>query len=168
MALWLEFRAYDDKPPLQQFFDFVFVTPELHNEFDAFKAAEIKPNRSFLPLVALLEYWNVRRPIPSPTVIKYDKHYLSLESSEVDELCQWVCDMREFGLSTEHGRVKGLNTAISIYYMYTCFISIEHRLHEAFMSSDKWSDKKRCRSPSPEIERKKRRPDLGDTKVIVV
>ena len=52
-----------------------------------------------LPLVALLDYWNQRRLVPSPMIKKYGKPYLNLHSYEVDELCQWVYNTRESGLN---------------------------------------------------------------------
>ena len=178
MALWLDSRAYNNQPPLHQHCDFVFVTPDLHKDFDSFKEVETSPNNSFLPLVELLEYWNARRPIPSPTVVKYSKRYLNLRSSEVDELCEWVYDMRELGLNIVEDMMEGVNDSKFKYWfnfyklpvhVYTCgcLISIEHTLPETFDNSCGDSGKrpvqKRDRSQSPEVQRKKRRP--GDTKV---
>ena len=39
------------------------------------------------------------KPVPSPINTKFGKSYLSLLASEVDELCQWVYDTRDRGLS---------------------------------------------------------------------
>ena len=90
--------AYNKQPPLRKYCDFVFVTPELHNDFDSFRETETSPYKSFLPVVALLEYWNIRRPVPSPMITKYGKSYLHLHNHEIDELCQWIYDTRETGL----------------------------------------------------------------------
>ena len=38
VALWMDSRAYYKQPALRQIHDFAFITPELHNEFDAFCA----------------------------------------------------------------------------------------------------------------------------------
>ena len=90
--------AYNKEPPLRTIFDFVLVTPELHKDFDTFREAETSLGKTFIPLVALVEYWNRKRPLPSPTIAKYGKSYLHLDSYEIDELCQWIYNMRETGL----------------------------------------------------------------------
>ena len=95
VSLWMDSMAYNNQPPLRRFCDFVLVTPELHKDFDSFREMDTSPGRSTFPLVALLECWNNRRPVPSPTITKYGKPYLTLDSSGVDELCQWVYDTRE-------------------------------------------------------------------------
>ena len=76
------FQSLQQSSTLLQHCDFVFVTPDLHKDFDSFEEVETSPNKSFLPPVELLDYWIARRPIPSPTVVKYSKRYLNLRSSE--------------------------------------------------------------------------------------
>ena len=98
VALWLDSRAYNNQPPLRQFCDFVFITSDLHAEFDSFREKENTCSDSIFPLNSLLEYWNRKRPAPLPTITMYGKSYLKLNASETDELCQWVYDTREKGL----------------------------------------------------------------------
>ena len=89
----------------------VFVTPELHKDFDSFRELETSPHKSFLPVVALLEYWNRRRPVPSPTITKYGKSYLHLHNHEIDELCQWIYDTRETGLHPADDKMELVHTS---------------------------------------------------------
>lgn len=88
---------YNNKPPLRQFCGFVFITPELHTEFDTFRSEHTSMERSLLRHVALLRFWNERRAIPSSVISKFGNSYLNLTTSEVDELCRWVYDTREKG-----------------------------------------------------------------------
>ena len=103
--------AYNKQPPLRKYCDFVFVTPELHNDFDSFRERETSPYKSFLPVVALLEYWNIRRPVPSPMITKYGKSYLHLHNHEIDELCQWIYDTRETGLDPADNKIELVHTS---------------------------------------------------------
>ena len=97
MALWLDSRAYNDQPPLRKACNFVFITPDLQSEFDAFRDKIPRtPECSLFPLVALLDFWNKNvRPSAGTTTAMYGKQYLCLNASEVDNLCQWVYDTRE-------------------------------------------------------------------------
>ena len=43
VSLWLDYRAsVSEEPPLREAWDFVIINGKLHNEFDAFKKAEIR------------------------------------------------------------------------------------------------------------------------------
>ena len=164
--------AYNKQPPIRKFCDFVFVTPELHKDFDSFCEMETSPGKSFLPLVALLEYWNRRRPVPSPTIAKYGKLYLHLHSYEIDKLCQWIYDMRETELDPGRDKMELVHTS-----RFKCLIMLNHLmllLHNyqmpGKMIDNSWTSsdlgpavQKRDRSPSPNMQHKKRR--LGDSKV---
>ncbi len=46
MALWLQCRKSMSEPSLVEAFDFVIVNAELHENFDAFKKAEVQPRQS--------------------------------------------------------------------------------------------------------------------------
>ena len=104
--------AYNKQPPLHTIFDFVFVTPELHRDFDTFRARETSLGEMFIPLVALIEYWNRKRPFPSPTIAKYGKSYLHLDSSEIDELCQWIYNMRKTGLDLGENKMEHVHISV--------------------------------------------------------
>ena len=95
IALWLDSRAYNYYPPLRQFCDFVFVTSVLHQEFDVFKQKETTPGHSTFLLAPLLDYWNKLRSFPLPVICMFGKLYLKLNSSDTDELCQWIYNTRE-------------------------------------------------------------------------
>ena len=101
VALWLDARAYNNQPPLRQSNGFVLVTPELHSEFDSFREKVTTTEESTFPLVALLDFWNRRRAVPSSVVTMFGKQYLKLHLSEVDDLCQWVYDARDEGLELD-------------------------------------------------------------------
>ena len=109
VALWMDSRAYKSLPQLHQFSGFVFITPELHTEFESFRNKETCRFHSTFPLVELLHYWNSRRPVPSPTVHMYGKSYLNLHTSEVDDLCKWVYDQREKGLGIGDDEMAPMN-----------------------------------------------------------
>ena len=91
----MDARDYNKQSSLHQTHGFVFVTSELHEEFDLFCANKTRKYDSILRLVALLKYWNNLRPVPTPAISMYGKAYLVLSSSEIDDLCQWVYDARE-------------------------------------------------------------------------
>ena len=101
VALWLDARAYSNQPSLRQFYGFVFVTPELHSDFDSFRVKFTTCEESMFPLVALLDFWNRRRAVPSSVITMFRKPYLKLHPSEVDDLCQWVYDARDNGLKPD-------------------------------------------------------------------
>ena len=77
---------------------FVLVTSSLHTEFDSFKEEfkqYTKRGFNMLPINELLHHWNRRRATPSSSVILFNKTYLHLECTEVDELCDWLENVRE-------------------------------------------------------------------------
>ena len=117
----MEFRAYHNKPPLGEFCGLVIVTPELHNEFYLFKEKEkeIRCGESIFPLNTLLHHWNRQRAVPSPTITMYGKLYLKLDTSEADDLCQWVYETREKSLKltdVETGPTNCVNGKYCIKY----------------------------------------------------
>ena len=97
VALWLEKRRLDGEPDLEMIGAdaFVLVTSSLHTEFDSFKEEfkeYTKRGFSMFPMNELLHNWNRRRPNPSSSLRLF---YLHLECTEVDELCDWLSDVRE-------------------------------------------------------------------------
>ena len=99
VGLWSDFRCYNGDPPLTFVNeDFVVMNGELHQQFDKFKANEIVPFHSFLPLNELLEYYcrsECEGLLKSSMVCKYEKVYLCLSSAEVDCVVDWVLRMRD-------------------------------------------------------------------------
>ena len=96
VALWLDYHAYHQKPPLRDAFDFVIVDEALHQEFDEFKKKETSPDISDLRLVELLQLWcSTQKSRHFTTVEKFGNSYILLRPSEVDDLCHWVKQMRE-------------------------------------------------------------------------
>ena len=106
VAMWLNKRSFDGEPPLHQFHDFVLVTSLLHNEFDEFKKSYsdlTKPGYSMFPLIELLDYWNRRRSVSSHPINLFNKSYLHLHCTEVDDLCDWVQSTKDlyYGISIQ-------------------------------------------------------------------
>ena len=97
VALWLDYRAYHQKPSLREALGFVIIDEMLHEEFDKFKQKEIPfMHISYLPPVELLRLWCSTQKSCSPsTVEKFGKPYIVLQTNEMDELCYWVKEMRE-------------------------------------------------------------------------
>ena len=128
VALWLDSRAYNYYPPLRQFCDFVFVTSVLHQEFDVFKQKETTPGHSTLPLAPLLDYWNKLRSSPLPVIRMFGKLYLKLNSSDTDELYQWIYNTREklqdnpvccTNFGRYHIGIRAAYVSIQMYIYYT-------------------------------------------------
>lgn len=96
VALWLDHRAYHQKPSLREALGFVIVDENLHKEFDKFKQKETSTDISYLRPVELLRLWCSTQKSCQPTTIeKFGNSYIVLSSSEMDELCYWVQEMRE-------------------------------------------------------------------------
>ena len=91
VAMWLHFRDYHHKHPLKEVGNFVIVDELLHQDFDAFKRKKISPPyTNYLESNELLSFWRAL-----PTVRKFGHNYITLTSGEVDELCEWLLNMRE-------------------------------------------------------------------------
>ena len=97
MALWLDFRAFQNEPSLPDSHNFVIINSQLHDQFDAFKRDNIRASYSNIPLCSLLMFYCCSK-CPhhlSSKVKKYGRVYLELYMSEVDKFIMWVDDMRE-------------------------------------------------------------------------
>ena len=118
VALWIQARAFRNEPPLQEVFDFVIVNRHLHSEFDLFKEQEIDRDYSLIALNELLHYWNENtRAASSPIVQLYNKPYLKLCCSDIDELCQWVLEQRARARGNEKiikNSIANLNVASTL------------------------------------------------------
>ena len=96
VVLWLDYRAYHRKPPLREALGFVIVDETLHEEFDEFKQRETSLHISYLPPLELIRLWCSTQKSCNPTTMeKFGNQYIVLQSSEMDELCYWVQQMRE-------------------------------------------------------------------------
>ena len=69
----------------------MIVNELLHQQFDAFKKREISPPYTiYLEVNELFALWR-----PLPLIHRFGQKYVTLDSSDVDELCEWVLGMRE-------------------------------------------------------------------------
>ena len=110
VALWLDYRNFQNKPPLQVVQDCVIVTNELHDEFDDFNDREAIVDVSVLPFVELLQFWYASQGIPALPFLKYGKKYIKLTSSQVDNLCWWVVETRKQLKSQGKSVFEGVST----------------------------------------------------------
>jgi hypothetical protein len=96
VAVWLQYRAYNKQPPLRDTGDFVMVNLELHDDFDDFRSKELEPEYSYLEMTELLRHYLKNMPHISPsTMERYGNTYLRVHVSEMDDLCDWVEELRE-------------------------------------------------------------------------
>ena len=95
VALWLDCRTYEKKPTLKRVSDFVLVNPVVHQEFNDFAKAEITQELQLLLDVDLIKVWETDKALSLPRVSRYQNVYVSISSSQLDDLCLWVYDMRK-------------------------------------------------------------------------
>ena len=93
VALWQDHRLFNSEKPLIDALDFVIVNNELHKQFDDFKKIEVPSNTNFIETNPLLQVYCEEKDVF--TVEKYGKTYLKLSSSSIDDLCQWVRNLRK-------------------------------------------------------------------------
>lgn len=99
VSLWLDYRNSNNQTTLTDVGDFVIVNSQLHDEFDQFKKAEMKPLHSLLPLTELLKYYCLSCAqsslLHSFGVSKFGKKFLELKYSQVDSLIEWLYTLRD-------------------------------------------------------------------------
>ena len=98
VSLWLDYRRFNEDPPLPDFINFVMVNHQLHDEFDEFKKTKIRPSYSFIPLSELLIYYclsNHADLLNSSKAARFGNEYLELNPSQVDSLIIWVNTTRK-------------------------------------------------------------------------
>ena len=96
VKVWLYYRAYNKHPPLRDDGDFIIVDTELHDDFDDFKSKELEPGYSYLEVNELLQHYLKSKPHGSAsTVEKYGMTFLHIHESMIDDLCEWVEQLRE-------------------------------------------------------------------------
>ena len=98
VALWVDYRAFHGEPELEDAVDFVIVDSQLHDQFDQFKRAEVKPSHSLLPMVELLRFYCLSKcphEFDCSIVVRFGKTYLEMHEAQIDQLVVWVSDMRD-------------------------------------------------------------------------
>ena len=96
VQLWLVSRAFHGKPPVREMRYFVVVNSTLHDEFDKFKASTIRKSYSFIEFNELLRFYSLSESnLLSSPAKKFEKMYLEIQGSQVDELVEWVLEMRK-------------------------------------------------------------------------
>lgn len=126
--VWLQYRLFHGKSALTDIGDFVIIDPNLHDEFDAFKKAEIAKGHSFVPINELLLLFCLPQFSDLhelPRIEKFGERYLYLTAAQIDQLILWVYEMREnysASESTFHNAVESLwqanVTGLLHYYYY--------------------------------------------------
>ncbi len=71
------------EPSLVEAFDFVIVNAELHENFDAFKKAEVQPRFSYVPAIELVSFFCKCTNITSPCITQYVSELIQLYASMI-------------------------------------------------------------------------------------
>lgn len=96
VSLWLDHRAYHERPTLRESKGFVIIDTDLHKEYEEFRAKNTVCNVSFLPQNELLHCWCTTQKLPSDRIVqKYGRNYMKLFGHEVDQLCAWVREKQD-------------------------------------------------------------------------
>ena len=74
-------------------YDFVIVNQPLLKEFKEFQQSNTCPEFSYLPVTKLMELW-ISTQESTPIVVQFGQKYASLHKSAVDDLVQWLRNMR--------------------------------------------------------------------------
>lgn len=93
VALWLDYRTFTNQEPLEEVYDFVIVNQPLLKEFKEFQQSNTCPEFSYLPVTKLMELW-ISTQESTPIVVQFGQKYASLHKSAVDDLVQWLRNMR--------------------------------------------------------------------------
>ena len=73
----------------------MLVNPVVHQEFNDFAKAEITPELQVLLDVELIKVWETYKALSLPRMSRYQIVYVNISSSQLDDLCLWVYDMRK-------------------------------------------------------------------------
>ena len=96
VALWLDYRRFNNSAAITDVGDFVIVDSRLHSEFDDFKNSTVTPSSSHLKMNSLLQLYLAHFPELAQSVVhKYGQTYLVLHRTQVDELCRWTSDTQD-------------------------------------------------------------------------
>ncbi len=108
VVLWQDCRAYYNQAALVEVDEFVIVNSEVHEEFDEYKKNTIGKGYSYLKVNELIEFYLLQNDHLSGNVkTLYNKAYLKLSGSDIDELCDWLLNLRK---SYEQEGVKVFST----------------------------------------------------------
>ena len=129
VALWLDDKCFNNKPAVQVVGDFVLATHELHVKFINFVSDNTMPDIYLVLAVGLVRFWMRQKQHRMTTIHKYGRYYIPLTSSELDDLCTGIKEMRE---QLEHGKHIFYSidpiytiTKISTIICHMCFENLE-------------------------------------------
>lgn len=120
VALWQDFRAYNNMQPVKDAIDFVIVNSQLHNEFDDFRKGQKEGRRySYLKVNELMQFYvhHDYCQLSDSIVTQYNHTYLRMGSGDIDRLCRWIYGLRE---SYQLEGLRIFNTGIIIIMYSTC------------------------------------------------
>ncbi len=87
VSLWLDYRAYHRRPTLRESHGFVIVDPDLHKQYEEFRATNAVSIVSLLPQNELLQIWCKTQKLSSVRIVeKYGGNYIKLFRNGVDQL----------------------------------------------------------------------------------
>ena len=125
VALWLDYRRFQNISNLRilQCQNFVAVNHSDMDEFDKFKE-EIALGSSVLKCNNILNLWISTQKDVHPYQ-QYDSQYVLLQSSQVDDLCEWVTQLREKvqrnGRIVLEDLIKHTHSQVAIIYIPKLF-----------------------------------------------
>ena len=74
----------------------MIVDSDLHTQYDSFCKNELDQHFIYIELSELLTHYLDSKPgLQASTKQKYGIPYVLLQQSQMDDLCQWVIDLRE-------------------------------------------------------------------------
>ena len=96
VAMWLDCRKHHKQQTPREMGDFVVVDDSLLNEFCEFRSSHTTQGIADLKLTPLLEYYMTRvARIPLSSVVqRFGQSYLPMDMDCIDELIEWVDEMR--------------------------------------------------------------------------
>ena len=94
VLLWEESRVYYQQVPIKSYRDFLIMDNCLMEEFDTFKKNNIPLGSSVIKCNTLLNLWILTQH----NICQYSlfgADHVTLTQEQVDNLCEWVIDLRE-------------------------------------------------------------------------
>ncbi len=89
------------EPSFVEAFDFVIVNAELHENFEAFKKAEVQPRFGYVvPAIELVSFFCICTNITSPCITQYESNYYNLDETQLDQLISCAQELRQEYQST--------------------------------------------------------------------
>ncbi len=96
------------------------MNAELHENFDAFKKAEVQPRFSYVPAIELVSFFCKCINITSPCITRYESDYYYLDETQLDQLIVWAQELRQEYQST--GCVKLCRNEVCSTKAGKCYI----------------------------------------------